>query len=301
MAKYPKWRFSAPRRSANKIWFAGLIVASLVLLVLSRSDTGLTRIAHRLAADLTAPLLKLLSEPVARVRETTSYAGSYQYLVDEVSRLKAENREMRGLYAEVAKLQSDIARYERLLNATPENQSEAVTARVIADTSSPFVRTVLIDSGLNKDVIEGLAVIGADGVVGRTVSSGDRTSRVLLLSDLNSKVPVRVEPLGYRAILSGNNTETPTLEFLPLGARLQEGNRVVTSGHGGLFPVGLPVGIVEATPTGSFHIRLSAAPEYQQYVRVLKKPETPTEEVPGTASKDPPNTAALTTAESGSQ
>ncbi len=285
----------------NKIWFAGLVVASLVLLVLSRSDTGLTRIAHRLAADLTAPLLSLLSQPVARVRETTSYAGSYQFLVDEVSRLKAENRDMRGLHAQVAKLQSDIARYERLLNATPENQSEAVTARVIADTSSPFVRTVLIDSGLERDVAEGLAVIGADGLVGRTVSSGAKTARVLLLSDLNSKVPVRVEPLGYRAILSGNNTERPTLEFLPLGAKLEEGNRVVTSGHGGLFPAGLPVGTVETTASGSFHIRLSAAPEYQQYVRVLKKPKAAPDDPDTVAVKDGPKAAALNTGASESQ
>jgi rod shape-determining protein MreC len=83
-------------------------------------------------------------------------------------------------------------------------------------------------------------------------------------------VPVRVQPDGYRAVLAGNNSDRPTLEFLPLGARLQAGDRIVTSGHGGLFPPGLPVGTIEVDPDGRLQVALAAVAEYLDYVRVLE-------------------------------
>ncbi len=264
-----RWHFSAQRRSARRLWFGALIVASLLLLVLSRSDTVITYHISNAFMELTAPIHRMMAGPIARIRAATSEAGSYRYLVDEISRLREENRNLRGLHADVAKLESKLKRYEKLLNATPERQHDAVTARVIADAGSPFVRTVLIDAGSERSIDLGQAVIGAEGLVGRTVSVGHATSRVLLLNDLNSKVPVRVEPHGFRAILAGNNTDFPTLEFLPLGARLEEGDRVVTSGHGGMFPSGLAVGVVHLREGKAVRVELSEKPGFQQFVRVL--------------------------------
>ena len=109
----------------------------------------------------------------------------------------------------------------------------------------------------------------AKGSVGRVVEAGDRASRILLLTDLNSRVPVVVESSRYRAILEGDNSDELRLGFLPNTGDVRVGDRIVTSGHGGVFPAGLPVGIVTElagdTAVVTPHVRFDRL----EYVRVL--------------------------------
>jgi rod shape-determining protein MreC len=268
---YPGKRRSKSRgTSADRLWLAGLVVASLALLVLSRGDAVISRFIINNASDLTAPLLQGLSEPIGQVRSAVSNAGSYAFMVEEVARLRRENDRLRALQGKVEEMGDRVRRYEELLNSTKPAPINFVTARVIGDTGSPFVRTMLIGAGRNSGIAKDQPVVGSRGLVGRTISAGRSAARVLLLTDLNSRVPVRVQPDGYRAVLAGNNSDRPTLEFLPLGARLQAGDRIVTSGHGGLFPPGLPVGIIESAPDGGLQVALAAVAEYLDYVRVLE-------------------------------
>jgi len=195
-----------------------------------------------------------------------------------------------------------VRRYEEFLNTTVAPLPNFVTARVVGDAGSPFVRTVLINAGRDKGVGKDQPVVDSRGLVGRTMSTGRNAARVLLLTDLNSRVPIRVEPDGYRAVLAGNNTDRPKLEFLPIGARPEPGNRIVTSGHGGLFPPGLPVGVVEAGADGKIGVKLAAPVAYLEYVRVLdrapevipeeKDTETPVAEAETGAEAEDGQTAA---------
>jgi rod shape-determining protein MreC len=126
---------------------------------------------------------------------------------------------------------------------------------VIGDSGSAYVRTKLLDAGARDGVAKGQAAITNDGLVGRVVEVGERSSRLLLVTDLNSRIPVVVEATRQRAILAGDNTETAYLALLAQNARIEIGARIVTSGHGGLLPPGLPIGKVSAVGDGENRVQ----------------------------------------------
>ena len=269
-----RWRSGSSGLSADRIWLACLIAVSVLLLLLSRSETAFLRFIQISIAELSAPALRGLSGPVADIRSRISNLGSYSYLADEVARLREENRQLSAMRSTIDGLENRVRRYEALLNATPGRQARPIAAaRILADRGSPFVKTALIDAGSRHGVAEGFAVVGSRGLVGQIITAGSKTSRVLLLNDLNSRVPVQIEPFGYRAILAGANASTPRLEFLPIGAQIRPGNRVVTSGHGGLFPAGLPVGTVRSVKPGVVETVLNAQTDSVGVVRVLEPVE----------------------------
>ena len=129
-----------------------------------------------------------------------------------------------------------------------------------------FIVNVPQDAGVEA----GQAVVDDEGLIGRVVSAGATASRVLLLTDLNSRVPVRVEPGGYRAIAVGDNSRFPKIEFLPPEARLSPGDQIVTSGHGGLMPPDLPVGIVVMASDGSPRLQTNSEFDRTSAVRLLQ-------------------------------
>ncbi len=260
--------------------------------------------------DWSAPALEWASGPVDRMRRFGSRVGSYDYLSGEVNRLRHENEDLRTWKMKAMELETRVRRYEELLNARREPETKFVTARVIADARGPFVRTVIINAGSTHGVRAHQAVMDGHGFVGRTVTAGEDASRVLLVSDLNSRIPVRIEPHGYRAILSGTNRPEPRLEFLPERVIIREGDTVFTSGDGGQLPPGLPIGVVATDASGAFKVVLYAKPTRLSYVRVLDYApslkvdaqaltpvEQPTTTVAGTADDDV--TQGATTDESG--
>jgi rod shape-determining protein MreC len=119
-----------------------------------------------------------------------------------------------------------------------------VSARVILDKQSPYLNSFVINSGSNKKIKNGMAVLNGKNFVGRIVDVNFFSSRVLLVTDLNSKIPVLVDPSGHQAILSGHSTNEPTLEYLPKNHKVQSGNKVYTSGKEGIFSPGIPIGKV---------------------------------------------------------
>ncbi len=154
-----------------------------------------------------------------------------------VANLQTENRELRGL-----------------LHFKTEPSLAYISARVIADTGGPFVRGLIITAGKLDGVREGMAAMTGDGLIGRVIEVGDWSSRVLLITDLNSRIPVTIAGSGDRAILAGDNSNQPKLLYLPQDAVLSAGARVVTSGHGGVFPPGLPVGVVTEAGRGVYNV-----------------------------------------------
>jgi rod shape-determining protein MreC len=119
-----------------------------------------------------------------------------------------------------------------------------VTARVIANSGGAYARSVMANAGRENGVVRGEAAVTGEGLVGRVSEVGSRAARILLVTDLNSRVPVIVEGSRQRAVLAGDNSEHPRLRYLEAGAAIRIGDRIVTSGQGGVFPPGLPVGVV---------------------------------------------------------
>jgi rod shape-determining protein MreC len=232
----------------------GLYFLCAVLLVLSRIGHGVISEARDGLVDLSAPVLEAASFPAIEARRAYERAQLYAAAFDEVDRLKKENEALRQWEWRTKLLERNVAHLRSLLNAVEEPGLVFATGRVIADARGPFVRSALINLGRKDGVHIGYAVINGDGLVGRTVDAGESVARVLLLNDLNSRIPVLVGPPGVRALASGDNSAELQLDFLPDDAVAYPGDEVYTSGSDGVLPRGLRVGVVTGTP-GAFKVR----------------------------------------------
>jgi len=145
----------------------------------------------------------------------------------------------------------------QLLDEQVTSSANFVSARVILDKQSPYLNSFIINSGSNKEIKNGMAVLDGKNFVGRIVDVNFFSSRVLLVTDLNSKIPVSIEPSGHQAILSGRGTKEPTLEYLPKNHKVQSGNKVYTSGKEGIFAPGIPIGEVRMSD-GKIFVSLSS-------------------------------------------
>ena len=174
--------------------------------------------------------------------------------VGELVALRAENADLREQNAACSNGRAPRASWRSRTRgcascSTPRPRTQhptAVTARVVADAGGPFVQTVMVNAGADQGVVNGMAAVNERGLVGRVIEVGRRSARILLLTDFNSRIPVMVEPSRDQAILAGDNSREPGLMFLPLNPRLSVGDRVVTSGRGGVLPPGLAIGVVSA-------------------------------------------------------
>ena len=201
--------------------------------------------------------------------------GAVSELRAENARLQSENTRLRDWYQKALMLESENQSLRDLLNLKVETSQKFVTSQVIADSGNAYVHSVLVSAGKKDDVRKGQAVLSGEGMVGRIIETGNNSARVLLLTDFNSRVPVLIEGTSQKAIMVGNNDNSPVLKHLPSDAEIEEGMRIVTSGHGGLFPAGLPIGRIVATDAGQHTVHLYANVNNVRYVRILDTPKDP--------------------------
>ena len=260
----------SPKAIAQRFALALLIAAALGLMILSRADNAAIERLRLGVTDAAAPVLSALSQPVAAVRRGVENVNQLIYLQRDNQLLREENERLRRWQASARGLERENAAYRALLSARNEPRVSSITTRVIADSGAPFVRTVVFASGTRDGVQNGQALVTGEGLVGRVVAAGRRASRALLLTDLNSRVPVVVESSRHRGVLTGDNSAQPELGFLPANARVAIGERVVTSGDGGLFPPGIPVGVITAIGDGGVRVQPLVDWDRLEYVRVLR-------------------------------
>ena len=260
----------SPKAIAQRFALALLVAAALALMILSRADNGAVERLRLGVTDAAAPILVAFSQPVAAVRRGVESVNQWTYLYRDNQRLREENERLRQWQVSARELERENAAYRALLSARNEPRVSSIATRVIADSGAPFVRTVLFASGTRDGVQNGQALVTGEGLVGRVVAAGRRASRALLLTDFNSRVPVVVESSRHRGVLTGDNTAHPKLGFLPANARVAIGQRIVTSGDGGLFPPGIPVGVIAAIGDGGVRVQPLVDWDRLEYVRVLR-------------------------------
>ena len=235
--------------------YLGFVLAAFAAMLVGKADTV---VYERLRADVTdavAPILSALSRPVATVARTVDGLRELSALRQENTRLRQQNTRLLQWQMVARKLESENRDLRELSNFNPGPAASFVTARVIADTGSVFAQSLILNAGERDGIRKGQAVLGVGGFIGRITDVGNRSSRVLLVTDINSRVPVLVERTRTRAILAGGNTDRPRLIHLPPTARVSPGDRIVTSGHGGAFPPGIPVGIVASVSDGGVRVQ----------------------------------------------
>lgn len=224
------------------------------------------------ATDTISPVLSSFGKPFQALVETISGVSGVAALRAENAQLKAENVRLKEWYQTALMLSARNQSLQELLNLKSDPVHSYITARVISDAGNAFVKTVLVNVGKEQGVAKNQAVISGEGMLGRVVEVSDKFSRVLLLSDVNSRVPVIVENSNQKAVLAGNNGKFMKLRYLPQDSSLVEGARIVTSGHGGIFPVGLPVGRVIKGANDEFVVKSYADLSRVNYVRIVKVP-----------------------------
>ena len=262
-------RLTSVRTAANKVAVPFLILLSTMFIVLGKADVVLFDRLRVVIADTVAPVLQAVAQPMATVSSgVRSIEGMFD-IYRENQRLREENSRLMQWQEAARRLQTENAQLRELVKLVPEGASRFISAEVIANAGGAFVRNVLIAAGGHDGVTRGQAAVTGDGLVGRVAEVGDRTARVLLLTDLNSRVPVMLENSRERAVMAGDNSDQPRLLYLPSTVSPAVGERIVTGGAGGVFPPGLPVGVVASVDTGIVRVEPFAELSRLDYVRVV--------------------------------
>lgn len=265
----PVHRVAAPIRSLQRFAYLGLVVAAFGLMMLGKADVVVVERFRAQVTDTVAPLLDAISRPVATVNDIIAEAREMMDLRAENVQLRKERDRLLQWEAAGRRLEAENQALQRLLNFVPHEARGFISARVIADTGGAFAHSLVLNAGADDEVRRGQAVVSGDGLVGRVVGVGARSSRILLLTDLNSRIPVVTEQSRVRAVLAGNNTSQPVLDHLLPNDTVTVGERVVTSGHGGVFPPGLPVGVIVSVSDSGAVVQPLVATDRLEYVRII--------------------------------
>jgi len=254
---------------AHRFAFMALMLAAVALIVLGRIDVTTVEKARIQIVDAVMPILDALSQPVVTVNRLVGEGQKILVVRSENASLREERDRLMKWQAAARRLEAENRLLKELLNFKSNPAVSFISGRVVADTGGAFVQSMILNAGSNVGVRKGQAVVTGDGLLGRVASAGKLSSRVLLITDLNSRIPVVIESSRVRAIMAGTNANRPRLTHLPTGAVIASGDRIVTSGHGGVFPAGLPVGIVSSGQDGAFNVQLFINRDRVEYVRII--------------------------------
>ena len=240
---------AGPRRQINsggRFGLYGLILISLILLVSQRQEALTRRDNPQIPSDIQAPVAQWVSAPIRSIETYLSDLRDRRKASEENVALRAELTVLRTENLRLQSLQFELDRLSRLLDVDldVDLRTDGIAARVVSDPASPFVRSYLLGAGRDAGIEDGSPVLSDAGLVGHIVTVGRRSSRVLRLDDLNSRVAVMSGRSGARAILAGANADIADLAFISDIDGWQPGDRILTSGDDGQLPQGLPVGTV---------------------------------------------------------
>jgi rod shape-determining protein MreC len=261
-------RASAPRRRRFNMIVPGLIFVSVALLVLSRMEHSYVSSMRWRITELVTPVLSAALIPLEPLRWAGRNVTDVFVRVDELQRLRDENQQLQGWQWRANELERKFADLSATSKTVRETAIEFTTARVIANSSGAFVRSAMINAGRDNKVKTGYPVMSGDGLVGRVVETGPSAARVLLLTDVNSRIPVFVGPNAIRAMLAGDNGAAPKLIYVAPDSEVKVGDEVSASGVGGLFPRGLRIGAVVSTSV-PLRVKPHASLDALEYLSIL--------------------------------
>ena len=260
----------------------GLLVLVLIgIFALWRIDSPRVERVRAAVIDTIVPNLEWAMAPITGVANLVSDFQSYQSLAAQNQDLRRELQQMRAWREAALQLEQENAKLLDLNNVQLDPQLTYITGVVLTDSGSPFRQSVLLNVGSHDGILDGWPTMDGIGLIGRISGVGRNTSRVLLLTDTSSRIPVVIQPSGQRAILAGDNTIYPPIDFLDNPDLIRPGDRVVTSGDGGLFPGDLLVGQVALGNDRRLRVRLAADYERLEFLRVLRSPITEVISDPG--------------------
>jgi len=261
------------QRPLRRLLVGCAVLLLLGLFLLWRIDSPRVERFRASLIDAVVPSMNWVMAPVTWASGVLGDFQSYNQLLEQNRELRAELRKMEAWKEAALQLEQKNARLLDLNKVRLDPKFTYVTGVVMADSGSPFRQSVLLNVGARDGIRDGWATMDGIGLVGRISGVGERTSRVILLTDSNSRVPVTVQPSGQKALLSGDNSALPPLDFLEDQDEVRPGDRVVSSGDGGVFPAGLLVGQVVLGTDKRLRVALAADYQRLEFLRVLRSHE----------------------------
>ena len=250
-----------------------LIIILFGFILLWRIDNPRAERIRASVVDRIVPNMEWAMAPVTGLARMVDDFQSYTRLYEQNEQLRRELQQMRAWREAAIQLEQENARLLDLNRVQPDPSLTWISGIVLADSGSPFRRSVLLNVGGRDGVEDGWAAMDGLGWVGRIAGLGERTARVLLLTDSNSRVPVLIQPSGQQALLTGDNSAAPRIDFIETPEDIAAGDRIVTSGADGLYPAGLLVGQVVVDPERDLRARLAADFGRLNFLRVMRNPD----------------------------
>lgn len=284
-------------RPIRRLLIGIMLLCLMGLFILWRIDSPRVERLRANLVDRFVPSFEWALVPVTKTVDMIENFESYQRLYEQNQELRNELRQMQAWKEAALQLEQKNAKLLDLNKVRIDPRYTYVTGVVMADSGSPFRQSVLLNVGARDGIRDGWATMDGIGLVGRISGVGQNTARVILLTDSNSRLPVTIQPSGQRAILSGDNTIRPSLDFIETPELVRPGDRVVSSGDGGVFPPGLLIGQVAKGPDRRLRVILAADYERLDYLRVLRTHESERITDPGgLIASDPVDATAETSA-----
>ncbi|MES1156939.1 MAG: rod shape-determining protein MreC [Alphaproteobacteria bacterium] len=282
-------RAGAPRRVTPAVLVAVVFIVAALAMIgyhFGQSPGPGQNLMHA-GDDGSAAVGRVATGPARASENFFARLGEMWSETTRVEQLEAENRDLQAWKALAQRLAERNARYEALLRMSPNTFGEdadiehSIAAQLVLDSGGPFTRTLVANAGADHGVRVGFIAVNEFGLVGRVVSVGRRSARVLMLDDYNSRIPVIGESSRVRAVLAGQATQppellthpfevqSPRLDFIVGASSLREGETMITSGDGGLFPRGIPVGVARRGTDGVWRVALTAGSQPIDFVRLI--------------------------------
>ncbi|WP_435141208.1 rod shape-determining protein MreC [Pseudopelagicola sp. nBUS_19] len=254
----------------KRLFVSVLILSLLAIFLVWRVDSPRVERFRAQVTDRVVPSFDWAMAPVTGAVNLLRDYQSYNRIVDQNKELRRELQQMKAWKEAALQLEQENARLLDLNNVRLDPRLTYITGVVLADSGSPFRQSVLLNIGARDGVVDGWATMDGIGLVGRISGVGRSTARVILLTDSSSRIPALVQPSGQSALIVGDNSVAPHVDFLETPELVRPGDRVVSSGDGGVFPSGLLIGQVATDPGGRLRVRLSADYERLEFLRVLR-------------------------------
>jgi rod shape-determining protein MreC len=244
------------------------IFLSSTLISLSYMQSPIITTAQNVILSITAPFIKMIEAPFDWATQGKDYLASWANARHQAEKLSIENEQLKETIRSMDALQEANAALEKFLNVKPRLKTPLITVPVLSYPGRPFIKSLLISAGKAEGIKPQQVVINEKGLVGRVINVGQGISHILLLTDVNSHVPVILKGTDTHAILEGDNEGLPFLKYIQ-PKLVHVGDSIETSGHGGIFPAKIPVGRIEKIEGDRVFVKLFSDLESLSFVMLI--------------------------------
>ncbi len=258
------------RGPVRRVLIAVLALALGATFLVWRIDSPRVERFRAAFVDRVVPSFDWAMAPVTQIAGMIDSFESYTRIYEQNQELRRELQQMKAWKEAAVQLEQQNAKLLAQNQVRLDPKLTSVSGVVLADSGSPFRQSVLLNVGARDGILDGWATMDGLGLVGRISGVGQNTARVILLTDASSRIPVTIQPSGQKAMLVGDNSAAPPLEFIEAPEQIRPDDRVISSGDGGVFPAGILIGSVVRTTDKRFRVRLAADYERLEFLRVLR-------------------------------